>query len=180
MKYFILIILFFLLTGCSTLHPTHTNQLQPGRIGLKLAPATLGKSISLQQHLIANYADHKGELDTVLEIDPQHLSLVGLMFGQRIMTLYYDGKTLQVWRNPRVPSQISGENILEDIELTLWPADVIQKALPANWKIEENNKQRIILLNNKPIIFITYLNDNTVTLKNLRYHYQITIQSADN
>jgi hypothetical protein len=179
MRYFFLIIFYLLLAGCATLHIPQ-KPTTPGRIGLQLAPATLGKSISLQQHLIAHYADHKGELDTVLEIDPKHLSLVGLMFGQRILTLYYDGKTLKVWKNPRVPSQISGENILEDIELTLWPADVIQKALPIEWTIEEKNKQRIILLNNNPIIIINYLNKNTVILNNLRYHYQLTIQSSDN
>lgn len=170
-----------LLVGCSVQHPAAPTP-PPARIGLKLTPATLGQSLSLQQHLTVERAGHTNELDTVLEIDSQHLNLVGLAFSQRVMTLHYDGKTLQTWRHPRLPVQISGENVLEDIELTLWPTDAIRKALPTGWSIEDGGKRRTLLLNKVPIVVIDYPSGRRwggkVVLTNLRYRYRLTIQSA--
>lgn len=186
---FFILSLFILLTGCASIHTAQKTDAAkqttpPGRIGLKLAPATLGKSISLQQHLTVQHPGRTDELDTVLQINSHQLDLVGLMLGHRIMTIHYDGKTLQTWRDPRLPPQISGQNVLEDIELTLWPVDVIRQALPIGWSIKSYQKQRIILLDNKIMMIIYYPNGqsniNTVILKNLRYHYQLTIQSAEN
>jgi len=179
--YFVILNLLIVLSGCATTHPVQTTP--PARIGLQLAPATLGQSLNLQQHLTVARAGHIYNLDTVLQIDPQQLDLVGLALGQRVMTLHYDGKTLQTWRYPRLPSQVSGENVLEDIELTLWPAHAIRQALPAGWSIIDSHKRRTILLNNIPVVIIDYSSSgrrwgSKVVLTNLRYHYQLTIQSV--
>jgi hypothetical protein len=72
--------------------------------------------------------------------------------------------------------------VLQDIQLTLWPADVIQQALPAGWRIEDNGLHRIILMGDTPVMTIDYSNrlrwSGKVILSNLRYHYRITIQSV--
>ena len=60
--------------GCAT------PAFQPTRLGLKLPPAALGSSISLQQHLIVERGGRIDELDTALEVDSQSLDLVGLAF----------------------------------------------------------------------------------------------------
>jgi hypothetical protein len=180
MRQLIAVLLCMWLGGCSWLQPVPTKPL--ARIGLKLAPATLGTSIDLQQHLIVERADRIDQLDTVLEVDPQCLDLVGLAFGQRVMTLHYDGVNLQIWRHPMLPKQIRGEDVLEDLQLTLWPINAIRKALPVGWSITENNKQRTLLLNNIPIMIIKYSNkhrwDGKIVLTNLRYHYRLIIQSV--
>ena len=59
------------LSGCAA-----TSGSQPARLGLKLAPATLGASISLQQHLTVERNGRVDELDAALEVDPQGLELV--------------------------------------------------------------------------------------------------------
>jgi hypothetical protein len=183
-NFIVFFIALFLISGCATLHPAKTTTAPAARIGLKLAPATLGESLSLQQHLTVQRAGHTYGLDTVLQINPQQLDLIGLAFGQRVMTLHYDGKTLQTWRHPRMPPQISGENVLEDIELTLWPAHAIRAALPAGWQIEDQQNRRVLSLNQVPIVIIDYVDTSgrrwgaKVVLTNLRYHYQLTIQSA--
>ena len=100
---------------------------QPARLGLKLAPAALGASISLQQHLTVEREGRIDELDAALEVDAQRLDLVGLALGQRVLALHYDGDSLQSWRHPMVPEQLRGEDVLEDLQLTLWPIDVIRK-----------------------------------------------------
>ena len=101
------------------------------RLGLKLAPATLGRSLSLQQHLVVERRGRIDELDAALEVDAERLDLVGLALGQRILALHYDGRSLQSWRHPLVPEQLRGEDVLEDLQLTLWPIEVIKNALPA-------------------------------------------------
>lgn len=166
------------ISGCAT----PAQQPPTNNLGLKLAPAALGASISLQQHLAVERDDKVEEIDTALEIDPQQLELVGLALGKRVLTLHYDGKTLQSWRHPMLPEQVRAEDILQDIQLTLWPADVIQKALPAGWRIEENGLRRTLLTGDTPVMVIEYSNplrwSGKVILSNLRYHYRITIQSV--
>jgi len=166
-----------LVVGCAT-----TEQAAPpARLGLKLAPASLGVSISLQQHLTVERNGRTDQLDAALEIDPQQLNMVGLAFGQRVLTLHYDGQTLQSWRHPMLPAQVRAEDVLEDTQLTLWPLEAIRQALPAGWKIEQQGLRRTLLLNDVPVTVINYSNASPwggkVELTNLRYHYRLTIES---
>ena len=82
------------------------------------------------------------ELDVALEVDSQSLDLVGLAFGQRVLTLHYDGETLMSWRHSMLPTQLRGEDVLEDLQLMLWPVDAIRSALPPRWRIEESGQRR--------------------------------------
>jgi uncharacterized protein DUF3261 len=155
---------------------------QPARLGLMLAPGSLGASISLQQHLWVERDGRIDELDAALEVDSDRLDMVGLALGQRILTLHYDGRQLQSWRHPLVPEQLRGEDIMEDLQLTLWPVDVIRQALPAGWRIEENGRRRTLLLDGAPVMVIDYSGEprwsGKIELANLRYQYRLTIQST--
>ena len=158
------------------------SRAHPARLGLKLAPATLGESISLQQHLKVERGGRIDELDAALEVDPDRLDMVGLLLGQRILTLHYDGRQLQSWRHPLVPEQLRGEDILEDLQLTLWPADAIRQALPSGWRIEESGRRRTLFLDGAPVMVIDYSGEprwsGKIELANLRYQYRLTIESA--
>ena len=155
---------------------------QPARLGLKLAPATLGVSLSLQQHLSIERQGRVDELDAALEIDAERLEMVGLALGQRILALRFDGRSLQSWRHPLVPEQLRGEDVLEDLQLTLWPIEVIEKALPAGWSIAEDGRRRTLRLLDQPVLVIDYSGEprwsGKIELTNLRYHYRLTIQSV--
>jgi Protein of unknown function (DUF3261) len=179
------------LAGCSTA-PTAANQAAslPARLGLKLSPASLGQTLSLQQHLKVERAGRTDELDTALEIDADQLTLVGLAFGQRVMTLQYDGRELKTWRHVMLPSQVRGEDVLEDMQLTLWPAAAIRAALPSGWDLQDGppsapgaHWQRTLSFEAQPIMVIDYAGPQRwgaqVVLNNLRYHYRLTITSAD-
>jgi len=155
---------------------------QPARLGLKLAPATLGISLSLQQHISIERQGRIDELDTALEIDAERLDMVGLALGQRMLTLHFDGRSLQSWRHPLVPEQLRGEDVLEDLQLTLWPIEVIEKALPAGWSIAEDGRRRTLRLLDQPVLVIDYSGEprwsGKIELTNLRYRYRLTIQSV--
>jgi hypothetical protein len=168
--------LLFALAGCASAPP------QPARLNLKLAPAALGATISLQQHISVERGARTDELDAALEVDPQQLNLVGLALGQRVMSLHYDGTALTSWRHPMLPAQVRGEDVLEDIQLTYWPADAIAQALPAGWRIEDEGLHRTLWSNDAPVMMIDYSGQprwgGKVVLSNLRYHYRLTIQSV--
>ena len=154
----------------------------PARLGLKLAPATLGASISLQQHIRIEREGRVDELDAALEVDSDRLDMVGLALGQRILTLHYDGRQLTSWRHPLVPVELRGEDVLEDLQFTLWPVDAIRQALPSGWRIEESGRRRTLLLDGAPVMVIDYSAEprwsGNIELANLRYQYRLTIQSA--
>jgi hypothetical protein len=166
------------LSGCAT------SGSQPGRLGLKLAPAALGASISVQQHLTVERNGRSEELDAALEVDPQGLELVGLALGQRVLALHYDGQRLNTWRHPMFPAIVRSEDILEDLQLILWPAEAVRQALPKGWRIEENGRRRILSAGETPIAVIDYSDESRwngkIELFNLRYQYRLIIQSISN
>jgi hypothetical protein len=166
------------LAGCAAM----PSAAPPARLGLQLAPATLGTSISLQQHLTVERNGRTDQLDAALEIDPQQFNMVGLAFGQRVLTLHYDGVTLQSWRHPMLPSQLRAEDVLEDTQLALWPLAAIQQALPAGWQIQQQGLRRTLSRQGEPVMQIDYSKDlpwgGKIKLANLRYHYHLTIESV--
>ena len=166
-----------LLCGCSSV-PEAT----PGRLGLKLAPASLGATISLQQHLRVEREGRSDDLDAALEVDAEHVELVGLALGQRVMSLNYDGKEIKSWRHLLLPRQVQAEDVLQDLQLTLWPVEAIRAALPAGWRITEQGLQRQLFQDEALVLQIDYSDpvrwSGTVTLQNLRYHYRLAIQSV--
>jgi hypothetical protein len=154
----------------------------PARLGLKLAPAALEASISLQQRLVV---ERQGRIDTVdaaLEVDAERLDLVGLTLGQRVFALHYDGRELQSWRHPSMPPGLRGEDVLEDLQLTLWPASAIKQALPAGWRIEEMDRRRTLWLDETPVMMIDYSGEprwlGRIAINNLRYQYRLIIFSV--
>ncbi|NVD98563.1 DUF3261 domain-containing protein [Massilia sp. BJB1822] len=165
-----------LLAGCATTPPP------AARLGLKLAPQALGESISVQQHLRVERNGRSDELDVALEVDAAHIELVGLALGQRVLSLSYDGRDMKTWRHLMLPAQVKAEDVLEDVQLTLWPAAALRAALPAGWQIEEDAQRRILSLNGETIMRIDYSAPQrwlgTVVLENLRYKYRLTIESA--
>src|SRR5581483_6426347 len=122
----LLILLLLELSNCAA------AQVAPPRTpGLMLPPRSLGDSINVQQHLSVSLNDAAPqELDAALEIDSDRLKLVCLALGQRVLAIDYDGKNLRSWKHQFVPSQLRAEDILQDIQLTFWPAEVIAAGLP--------------------------------------------------
>ena len=166
-----------LMTGCST-----PPKPEPGRLTLQLSPAALDASIALQQHLKVERNARIDELDTALEVDADHVQLVGLALGQRVLSLNYNGKELTSWRHVMLPSQVRAEDVLGDLQLVLWPAEAIWQALPAGWRIEEQGLHRTLLQGDDIVTSIDYSGQprwsGTVVLENRRFHYRLTIQSA--
>jgi len=164
------------LGGCAT------RETGPARLGLRLAPAALGQSISVQQHLLVERGGATNDLDVALEVDALRVNLVGLAFGQRVLSLQYDGRELTEWRHPMLPAQVRAADVLEDLQLTLWPAADIARALPPGWQIEEQGLHRTLRLDGQVVATIDYSGtprwQGRAVLDNVRYKYRLTIESA--
>jgi len=135
----------------------------------------------LQQHLRIERPGRSDELDAALEVDAERLDMVGLALGQRILALHYDGYSLQSWRHPLVPEQLRGEDVLEDLQLTLWPSRLSKKL--CGWlEYRENGRRRTLRLLDQPVMVIDYSGEprwsGKIELTNLRYQYRLTIQSV--
>ena len=167
-----------LLGGCISPLP----QQSPARLDLKLTPAALGAAISLQQRLTVEREGRVDYLEAALEIDDSHVSMIGLALGQRVMSFKFDGKELKSWRHALLPQQVRAEDVLEDIQLTYWPAAAVRAALPAGWRVEEVGMRRTLWSGDAKVMIIDYSSEprwnGKVELTNLRYNYQLTIHSA--
>jgi len=165
-----------LLGGCAP------QQGGPARLGLHLAPAALGQPISVQQHLTVQRGGSTNDLDVALEVDASRVDLVGLAFGQRVLSLQFDGKDITEWRHPMLPAQVRAADVLEDLQLTLWPADEIARALPPGWTVDDQGLRRTLRLDGKVVTTIDYSGtprwQGTAVLDNVRYQYKLTIESA--
>lgn len=166
------------MAGCASTAPAPA----PARLSLKLAPAALGQALAVQQHLKVERNGRIDDLDAALEVADGRLELVGLAFGQRVLSLSYDGNELTSWRHVMLPSQVRAEDVLEDLQLTLWPAEAVAAALPAGWRVEDAGLGRTLYLDGAPVTVIRYSAmprwSGTVTLENLRFRYRLTIETA--
>lgn len=166
-----------LLAACSSTPPA-----APGRLNLRLAPAALGATIALQQHLKVERENRTDDLDAAVEIDADHVELVGLALGQRVLTLNYNGRELTSWRHIMLPSQVRAEDVLEDLQLTLWPVEAVRAALPPGWRVEEDGLHRTLYQGEELVATIDYSGmprwSGKTVLDNRRYHYRLTVLSV--
>jgi hypothetical protein len=168
---------FAMVAACRTAPPD-----QPDRLRIALSPASFGRTLSLQQQVHAEYAGHSVDFDAVLDIAPDSLTLVGMKLGQRMLTLRYDGVKLDEKRNPLLPRDVRGADILTDVQLALWPADAVRAALPAGWTLTDSDTQRTFSKDALEMVTISYDAvphwTSLVTMRNLRYDYRLVIRSA--
>lgn len=154
----------------------------PARLGLRLAPAALGATISVQQQLTVERGGSTNDLLAALEVDPQRVSLVGLAMGMRVLSLEFDGREMTEWRHAMLPAQVRAADVLEDLQLTLWPVDEIARALPAGWRIVDDGLRRTLRRDGVVVATITYSTlprwQGTAVLDNVRYGYRLTVVSA--
>lgn len=155
---------------------------QPDRLSLALSPASFGQTLSLQQQVHVETAGRAVDFDAALDIAPDSLTLVGMAFGQRMLTLRYNGVKLVETRNPMLPRDVRGIDILTDVQMALWPVGAVRAALPAGWVVVDSDTLRTFSQDAREVVAITYDAvphwKSLVTLRNLRYDYRLVIRSA--
>ena len=130
------------LAGCAS-GPTADPARMPAELQLTLPANALGCSLAVQQHLTVQPPGQGAqELDALLEVDAPSVRLALFHLGQRMGTLTWDGQHLHNELSRWWPAQLPPAQVFSDMQLALWPASAIEKALPADWTIIENNSSR--------------------------------------
>lgn len=175
------LIALLLLGGCAT------PALPPALPMLQIAPQAFGAPLQLTQRLTVQEAPSdpllpvsERQLDTLLQLDGQRLRLVALALGQRVLTLHWDGKQLDVQRHPMLPASVDAQRVLRDIALVFAPLDSLRAALPPGWTLDESASARTLLLDGRPQLRVRYLQGRSrVEIDNLAERYQLRIESQE-
>ena len=154
----------------------------PARWRLALTPASFANTLSLQQHVQVEQAGRNVDFEAVLDITPDTVTLVGLAFNQRVFTLKYDGVKLQESRSKMLPREVQAGDVLSDMQLALWPTEVVRSALPVGWSLRDSSGTRVLSESDTVRTSISYSADprwtGTITLENKQYDYRLVIRSA--
>ncbi|MBK1612135.1 hypothetical protein CKO44_01455 [Rubrivivax gelatinosus] len=147
---------------------------------LRLAPAALGRSLNQQQQISVSApgrAPQRAEL--LLEVDAQAVRLAVFGLGQTAARLEWDGRQLRQQRAPWWPAAVSGERILSELQLALWPADAVRAALPAGWTLQVGADGRRLLWADRPVMTIRHEAPGRTELVNERDGYRLLIEAQD-
>ncbi|WP_235844706.1 DUF3261 domain-containing protein [Cupriavidus agavae] len=148
---------------------------------LRLPPASLGRTLHLQQQITVQYPSPQGEqsrdLLALLEADASHTRLAAVAGGQVLARLDWDGTDLRVTRAPWAPPELLPERILNDLQLSLWPVAAIQAALPAGWRLEATADSRQLRAGAEVVAEIRYPDARTTQFVQRRDGYRLTIRT---
>ena len=160
------------IAGCATPGP-HDGSMPP----LRLAPAALGRTLDLQQHLTLRAAGHEREMDVLLEADAVHVQLAVVAMGQVAARISWDGHELTESRAAWWPAAVSSARILDDLQLSLWPLAAVQAALPPGWRVADDGVTRTLSDAGEPVTVVRRVGADVLELDQRRDRYQLTIVS---
>ena len=166
-----------LLGGCFTTTIHHG-----GYAGIRLSPLSFGQEVSLFQRITVHENERVNQIEIALEIDADRIDLVGLAMGQRVLSLHYDGTTLTSSRHTMLPKEVQAEDVLENLQMALWPEDAVRDALPSGWKMEESAGKRFFYLHEQLVSEISYSTEvrwlGVIEIHNQRFGYHLVIHSV--
>ncbi len=162
---------------------------------LKLAPAALGHEVSVAQRVTVSQpappgddTPHSISADAVLEVDANSVRMAVLGMGQAMLRVEWDGRQLTQSHAPGWPDAADGGQILNDVQLALWPAQAIRAALPGGWTLRDNAAtldaaaQRWLSHGDRPVARIDYVSPQRTVMIHLDRHAQeawrVEIESA--
>jgi hypothetical protein len=156
-----------LLTACASM-PSATFL-------LRLPPSDLGHALVLRQQLIFFVGDQAPQqLEAYLEADATSVNLALMALGQTAARVTWDGVQLQETRAAWLPSVVSAERILADLQLVLWPVSSIVAALPAGWSLESDGQGRV-LKQGQTIVATVHAGTGVTELNQLRQGYRLRV-----
>lgn len=177
-----LVIAAVLIAGCAA--PAKRSEMPTtahDTVLLRLPPASLQRTLSLQQSIEVDYGvggrrEHR-ELQVLLEADAAHTRLAAIGGGQVLARLDWDGNDLKITRAPWAPDAVQPERILSDLQLSLWPAEAIRQALPQGWRLDDAPTERRLRQGDEVVMEIRYPDPATTLIEQRRDGYRLTIRT---
>ncbi len=144
---------------------------------LRLSPASLGHPMVLQQRLTVSANGQSHRFEVLLEADAQTVRLAVLGLSQTAVRLAWDGRRLAETRAAGWPAAVTGERILGDLQLVLWPDAAIRAALPPGWTLDAGADARVLRHHGYAVVSIAYPSPARAELAHERLGYRLDIES---
>ena len=164
-----------LLAGCAT--PTVPAS-DPAPV-LRLSPASLGHELQAQQQLAVTTRGQSHRVDVLLEVDAAAVRLALVTFGQTAARLEWDGNAFTEDRAAWLPAAVSGERILSDLQLALWPEAAVRAALPPGWFLDATPAGRTLRQRDVTVVTVAYPSPSRITLDQRHDGYQLVIDTRN-
>ncbi|CAA9891904.1 conserved hypothetical protein [Candidatus Methylobacter favarea] len=167
------------LSGCAAFDKQEVSG-QP--VVMPIAPP-VGPARRIVQQITALWPGRQEILVCVLELDERHIAMAGLSNeGLSLFNLTYDGKKLELDKSPLLPDTMAPEFIITDLQLAYWPIAMLQKILPAQWRLEAGQNHRHLYYQNQKRVDVNYLSSDAgwpkdVELINYPYNYRLRIKT---
>ncbi len=170
--------LVLVLAGCAS--PMRPAPDEPGADAapiLRLPPASLGRELAAQQQLAVTVKGKTNRIDVLLEADARAVRLALVSMGQTAARLEWDGQRLTETRSPWLPAVVSGERILSDLQLALWPEEAVRAALPAGWFLDVTASGRVLRQHTTTVATVAFPSPSRIELDQLRDGYHLVIDT---
>jgi hypothetical protein len=164
------------LGACATLAGHDAPAARPP---FRLAPATLGMQLALQQQLtVTVLGQRQPPLQALIEVDETHVAIAVLGAGQTLTRINWDGQRLQAEQPEAWPRSVSAERLLSDLQLAFWPLAALQAALPPGWTLTDHDGQRLLSRGGETVATVMGARSAHVEIASLLYHYRLVIDSV--
>lgn len=145
---------------------------------LRLSPASLGRELVLQQQLTFTIGGEQRSMEALLEVDANGVALAVQAAGQSALVLRWDGAHLQEQRAAWLPPQVRGERVLNDLQLSYWPAQAIRAALPDGWTLEEDRDVRRLREHGLDVATVRFVSPDRIEIESHRDGVRLSIVSS--
>jgi hypothetical protein len=170
------------LGGCSAykLRQPKEFYVSAGAMAHLLHPSAFNGELSAVQEIKSFYGGAERVMTGIVKIFPSSMQVIVLADAARIMTLNYTSAGIKCEFSPLVPvSKIEPEYVLFDIQLTYFPVDAINSALPEGMSFREEGAIRVLYRGDKIIASITR-DGGTIEFVNHERSYSYKIIQLEN
>lgn len=162
------------------LTPQPRAELAPGLTLALPTPPGFPETRTMQQTVRAHYGERSAVVECLLSLSPEEVIVVlTAVSGPRLATVTWNANGVRSEVLPIAPG-IPAENIVADMFISIWPAEVVRSALPQGVElVEGEHGARTIRQGEAAILEVTPdpADPNRIMVRNLALGYEVAIVS---
>lgn len=181
-----LLVVLSLLSGCGGVRHSGDPQVLAADVPvMPLMPLEeFDEHIRIQQKVTGQYQSNSYQMLCVLELQADQLSMAGLSVqGIKLFTVQYKDAELTQSVTPLIPGKLRPRQIVADIQLALWPIEILQRELTGDWQILDAAGSRRLLYKNELIADVGYSGNDPLSsefsLIHHKYGYSLKVETLE-
>lgn len=150
-------------------------------------PSELGRDLHAVHLVTARYGERTVSFEGHIDASAGHFRLAVVdPLGRRALTVDWTGNQVAFDAAPWFPGELRPQNMLADLVLIYWPAEILQRALrPAGVSFEATSSHRVVTRDGQEIIRADFTPVSgpdpigaRVLFRNLAFGYSLDIRAA--